>query len=429
MQSRLIVKNFGPITNVDLELKNVNVFIGPQASGKSALAKLLTICKAPAKFLKNEDSDNFKAFKDVLEEYNIQSFLKPGTEIQFDSEIHNIKYANGSVAYLPKLKLEIAEIKSSIEAFKNSVLIDIVIHEKINKLQEKYKLSLQDWQGIDILDADEIKLDLFQKIVAAATEIEELASSRPAVYIPAERSFINIVRGSIASLLLNHAPIPRHILLFASEIEKSLVNEIDLSFLHEHLMYRNINGEAKIFTNGESSIKLTEAASGIQSVVPLLLSVLSNDSSNQQRSFVIEEPELNLFPTAQYQLVKILEANRGEAHTLEGGAIHTYTTHSPYILSAFNNLLYASKVWNLRGDVNSSKLNPGRYDPEIETKLRAIIPAKSNVQPSVFTAYEIVNGGARSIFDTESGLIVENYIDDATDEMNDDFEALMELMK
>jgi predicted ATPase len=51
MQSQLIVKNFGPIKSVNLDLKNVNVFIGPQASGKSALAKIYTIFKAPRKFL------------------------------------------------------------------------------------------------------------------------------------------------------------------------------------------------------------------------------------------------------------------------------------------------------------------------------------------------------------------------------------------
>ncbi|HRN45771.1 MAG TPA: AAA family ATPase, partial [Flavobacterium sp.] len=47
MKSKLIVKNFGPIESANLNLKSVNVFIGPQASGKSTLAKLYTICNSP----------------------------------------------------------------------------------------------------------------------------------------------------------------------------------------------------------------------------------------------------------------------------------------------------------------------------------------------------------------------------------------------
>lgn len=47
MKSKLIVRNFGPINGATLNLNNVNVLIGPQASGKSTLAKLYTICKSP----------------------------------------------------------------------------------------------------------------------------------------------------------------------------------------------------------------------------------------------------------------------------------------------------------------------------------------------------------------------------------------------
>src|ERR1022692_31486 len=112
MQSRLIVKNFGPIKFVDLDLRNVNVFIGPQASGKSTLAKLYTIFKAPRKFLKNGNAEkNIKAFKEVLEEYNISSFLKDDTEIEFDSELHTLIYKDGTIFYGPKLLKKIQELE------------------------------------------------------------------------------------------------------------------------------------------------------------------------------------------------------------------------------------------------------------------------------------------------------------------------------
>lgn len=41
--NRLIVKDIGPIKYVDLDLKKINVFIGPQGKGKSTLAKIIDL--------------------------------------------------------------------------------------------------------------------------------------------------------------------------------------------------------------------------------------------------------------------------------------------------------------------------------------------------------------------------------------------------
>ena len=40
---KLIIKNFGPVLNAELELKAVNLLIGEQSVGKSTIAKLITI--------------------------------------------------------------------------------------------------------------------------------------------------------------------------------------------------------------------------------------------------------------------------------------------------------------------------------------------------------------------------------------------------
>ena len=42
--SRLIIRNVGPIKSVDIRLNKVNVFIGPQGSGKSTIAKIVSFC-------------------------------------------------------------------------------------------------------------------------------------------------------------------------------------------------------------------------------------------------------------------------------------------------------------------------------------------------------------------------------------------------
>ena len=41
--SRLIVKNFGPLKDVDIEVRDFLCLIGKQATGKSTIAKLIAI--------------------------------------------------------------------------------------------------------------------------------------------------------------------------------------------------------------------------------------------------------------------------------------------------------------------------------------------------------------------------------------------------
>ena len=41
---RLIIRNVGPIKSLDIRLNKINVFIGPQGSGKSTIAKIISFC-------------------------------------------------------------------------------------------------------------------------------------------------------------------------------------------------------------------------------------------------------------------------------------------------------------------------------------------------------------------------------------------------
>ena len=44
--SFLEIRNFGPINNLKIDAdKNINIIIGPQASGKSTIGKVLFFCK------------------------------------------------------------------------------------------------------------------------------------------------------------------------------------------------------------------------------------------------------------------------------------------------------------------------------------------------------------------------------------------------
>ncbi|RFS21756.1 hypothetical protein DVR12_13930 [Chitinophaga silvatica] len=441
MISKLLVKNFGPIEFVDLDLRNVNVFIGPQASGKSALAKLLTILKAPRKFLKTQklgspvNDSKIISFIEALEDYNISSFLKKDTEIIFSSELHDVKYSNGQLDYTPKLlqKIDtIEELNLNFADNKNALILLIKeITDKFIFINFKVQdiLDKTDKNTFNPKSAQYLSKENTAHIIEVLRKTEMDLSTNTALYIPAERSFINIIKNSSLNLLLNKVPIPKHILAFGAEVEKSVIHEIDLSFLHENLKYKSVNGEDRIFTTNEHSIKLIEAASGIQSVLPILIPVLNHYGSTGHRSFVIEEPELNLFPLAQYELIKKLESTRREAYWEDFGSIHTYTTHSPYILSALNNLLFANKVILTGNHSLFRKDERLSFEQHNEIKDTVSKIVSSNIHPNSFTAYQICNGRAESILDEESGLIKNNYIDEASDSLADDFDALLNLNK
>jgi hypothetical protein len=452
MESRLIVKNFGPIKDVNITLKNVNVFIGPQATGKSALAKLYTIFKAPRKFFfKKDSSDNQitkiidqKSFEEVtivFREYNIHSFLNPETEIEFESELHVISYKNGALNYIPKLFVHISQLKELsvdfsankqklIDGFKNLEIKFIQFQIKANDIlypdggsDSTNTIISNDW---GILEEKHCQ-DLFNRI----ENIDDFLSTNTATYIPAERSFVNIIKNSVFNLMKNNVPIPPHILTFGAEYEKdSNIKELNLDFIQEGLKYRIVNEEERIFISTDKSIMLTESSSGIQSVVPLLGAILTQTAGH--RSFVIEEPELSLFPLAQYELIKLLESRRRDPWgTWEDyGTIHSYTTHSPYILSSLNNLLYAHKVAKILKDKLPTNLDFEDWFSKTKDCQRiAKEITGALLDPASFTAYQIAGGTAISIFNTENGLIDDNFIDKATDKINEDFEKLMELTK
>jgi predicted ATPase len=42
---QLFIQNFGPITEVEVQVEDFTVFIGPQASGKSTISKTIYLFK------------------------------------------------------------------------------------------------------------------------------------------------------------------------------------------------------------------------------------------------------------------------------------------------------------------------------------------------------------------------------------------------
>lgn len=346
MKAELKIKNFGPIKEANLDLRQTTVFIGPQASGKSTIAKLIYTMG----LIRKDFSLGIPLNEQKFDFYFPRSFFyENATRIRYKSY-------NGDFEYL---------------------------HSVDNKI----------------------------------TLSGNVAKRRNTLYIPAERSFISIASGAFLNLVNNNVPIPKTILEFGAEFEKarSERDALEIDFLN--MSYRYLDGEDKIYLGDNTVVKLKESSSGQQNIVPLL--VVFEKWRDENTTFIIEEPELNLFPLAQKQLVYRLVGRRKFTNSgYKGGTFFNdliLTTHSPYVLTALNNLLFAYKV--------------AQRHPEKEAEIEKIIPKKCWIDPEDFNAYFVANGTVEQIFNRETGMISENELDSGSDEILEDFDALMAIYK
>ena len=126
--------------------------------------------------------------------------------------------------------------------------------------------------------------------------------------------------------------------------------------------------------------------------------------------FIIEEPEQNLFPATQAQLISYLLDicnNQERLHSF------TLTTHSPYILTQLNILLFAGLL---------------QHQGKAEM-VQKIVDPLSIIEPNALGVYAVQNDGTiKSIIDEETGMISQNYLDSVSEELSVKFQQLYRLL-
>lgn len=98
------------------------------------------------------------------------------------------------------------------------------------------------------------------------------------------------------------------------------------------------NGEERLKINNSSYVKINYASSGQQETVWMLNLLFYYLLSPRKCMIIVEEPEAHLYPDSQKYMAEAL------ALFVKVGIKLIVTTHSPYILGEFNNLLYADEI-------------------------------------------------------------------------------------
>jgi predicted ATPase len=445
---RIVIKNFGAVKDADIELKKITVLIGEQASGKSTIAKLVYY---------------FKTLRDdFLTEFYSKVIIKKEKTIDFN-RICEEKFYNlfGSITHLPKFEISYylskekyifltIENKKLNVFFNDKILIKILIDyvsEKVEQLLNTSKLDKEklffEFEKMDIVEEYSILLNkvfennqsdflyiiagrnatvsyselfekyLFADIQSKVVENTKLSFSKKRYNIDEalmlefmkEISFIKDYfeeYGDFNRLMNSHINVEHEL-----EIALDKINKITKG---KYLI--DDSGEKIIYDNKENGyVLLSNASSGQQEVIRILQDIFISIIEERKIFRIVEEPEAHLFPSAQKHLIELLTflINQDDDNQI------IITTHSPYVLTVFNNLIFSKRIV----DKNSDAKN----------EVSEIIQKEFWIDSDDFSAYNLGETDdserkAQSIINEKTGLIQQNYLDEVSEKLGNDFQKL-----
>jgi hypothetical protein len=409
---KLTVDNFSVIKHAELDFGKITVLIGPQASGKSLLCKL-------AYFLGQVVPEAVNGLALLrLSEQNLLEVIAQEFQERFPSQ----GWGNqpGKIDFVSELFTISLSLSPS----------DAVCVPRVNReFLETYRTWVE-FHGVEG-SAKEVTERLRTGLVGAVGPFRFDES----VYIPTGRAFFSTPNRGFASMSGKNLDwITQR---FSNEIDWEYRGMLEPSGPSSDLYPQFVESASGIlggrvvreknillFSSMEDGLKLPFQwlSSGTQELLPLLnplANLVYNFSSNPMNVWepfsskigpiFVEEPELSVFPSTQYELMKLFAWLSGEDR-LEFPFV--ITTHSPYILSAFNNLIEAEQAV--------------RNNPQLRGDVAAIVPERYWIKSGDFNAYAIEDGKLKSILN-ESGFVEGNYLDQVSETIGDEFDRLIKL--
>ena len=429
---RIYVRSFGVIKEVDYEVAKFSLFIGEQASGKSTLSKLvyyfLHIRDEVNEFILDSlrDQIRFNSLRVNLDKRLKKRFVEFfGPSVYGDDLSIVFKYSEKFEISLSVNKIDHKYIDFKISEPLYGVVIEIVRSNsaKFSKNYSRVKLfsnASMSYVGIEI---EKIQREITSRLNEMFGYEYEL------LFIPASRSILSVLSDQLQNIHPHLLDFPMRKFIekvtstkafFLSDIEQ-IIKDKEMFELGK-LWYPKINKAKKIvdkilkgrYVYDESGgkivfsdkkyVKMSYASSGQQESIWIVLSLFLAVLDRVDAMVFIEEPEAHLFPVAQKNMVDLIVF---VANILSSRFY--ITTHSPYILSAINNCLYAGKLKKDKCEISSV------FD----------IDMTLNVGDISVCMYE--NGCLKNIVDSELGLIDIAKIDECSKTINDEYSELEKL--
>ncbi len=418
---KLTVKNFSIIKEAELEFGKITVLIGPQSSGKSLLCKLAYFLGPILSEFAATSAASDQPWEQFVEHTRNQFRLRFPPHAWRNST-YSIRYEDGLYG---------VSVNASEAIGENA--IELSLTEDFRELYEKRNSSIPA-STLQQGDENARSTGMFFRrwnflyalnILQGRTKVENSA------YVPAGRSFFSNLN-SVFEIFKNENldPILRE---FATNLDwASTPAGIPVSALKHEILsaIEMIQGGRFLLKDGGAmfeddkgvQLPMGMVSSGTQELVPLFRifsklirdSIASSGSNGPERLrehfLIVEEPEAHIFPNTQNKLVRVFSQLSNEPYFSFSWVI---TTHSPYILTAFNNLIEAGQV--------------ARAKPELKGEVAKLIPEQYWIKEGDFKAYAIEGGVLKSIVAEDTGLVSANYLDQVSETIGMEFDELLRL--
>lgn len=413
------IRNLGPVKECKFDVNGFTILTGAQASGKSTLAKAIYFFRTLKTDVYEEitrrpsEEDYYTGMINGLEKRIRNKFLRIfGSSWSMDNTMKMV------YSYTPRMRVEIYLEPDHNNLYRN--FVKTTIGDPLRELLERYEYSVSDDY---IWDQEEQREKLRKEIQEVFNDDYEI------VYIPAGRSLTTVLTDQLAAMMDADARaldycMRSYIRLTLSlrlalrdgtsgmlkeklhttqdkiphEALKALQDRMDEVLCGQYVYDR---GEERLRLKGASHkyVKINYASSGQQETVWIFNLLYYYILERKKVFLIVEEPEAHLFPEAQKEIAEAL----GIFGNVGNGVF--VTTHSPYILGAFNNLLYASSV---------SKEIMERLSFCRET----FLPRKRT------SVWHICDGKLQN--GLYEGFIQNELIDGASDQINSELDMMME---
>lgn len=390
--------NLGIVKKADIELKPLTVFLGENGTGKTWTAYAISTILAKDGFaryldyyLKNETTFQYPILKEIIEQLikegnaklNLVNFVQEYGEIYINEVGKFISQNMSMVMDTERANFSNFTIKFCLDQIQKNLSIKLKkdsINKSIGKVftifkekndQNIYFYSILEKEQNNILDKIPKKV-VKEVIISTIFQFIHQALSSFVYAFPTERTtFItlpfyenwkeeisrkeefleddkssNIIPFAIKSLM--------EIIVMSSQITISeryeqeklkpqiahyinLANILEQNILRGYIDFEksHIKSELLFEFSENQKLEMPIVSSMVKELAPLVLCL--RYLAEPDELLVIDEPEMNLHPAAQVEIIEFL------AMLVNAGLNVLITTHSPYIVDHLSNLIKASK--------------------------------------------------------------------------------------
>lgn len=387
----LVIRHFGPIKEADMDLRRVNIIIGPQSSGKSTILKIACFCdwmERQIELTQNPDKycDSNFFIENLIGFHKLEGYLQQETYIRYENdavsfdyseknkkctfkwnEVKRWKYKRTKIAYIPAERNLVAAIPNWYQVNMNK--------DNILDFMKEWEFARKAFlKGEQILDLP-VKYEYNAYNQGDRIKLEN-----------GKELDLTVASSGLQALT------PLYVMLryLTSEYYKEAHTNVEQDMLRQNL-HEVVAKECAGLTKGEQ-----------QNIIDTILTPHHTD-------LFVEEPEAHIFPSTQKSFVYSL------VEMLNGNVQHTcfLATHSPYILTAFNNIILAGETMAM--------------SKEKADKVSVIMPKRQTLCYDEVAAFEMSNGRNHSIMDEDFRLISADAIDAASQEISNDFDYLLNI--